>query len=277
MARQIYSLRAGRNPNAKGFDLSQIVQLFVRLFGELTSDGYFHEAFGFFCIDEGSIVGSVKDIDYDILICVRKSDLWPPGERAQNYTEDDFLDILEYLFQKVSKPIDGTMHSWGECGMHWSTFNKREGEIEFRRRVNELLALYRKPFELADNGEILQRPAEGFEAIFEADVPAAEGDIEERIRAATLKYRRHGATLDDRRHAVRDLADVLEFLRPRLHRVITRSDEGDLFNIANNFGIRHLNDKQKTRYDEAIWLSWMFYYYLATVHAVLRMLERSEP
>jgi hypothetical protein len=90
------------------------------------------------------------------------------------------------------------------------------------------------------------------------------------VQAAVLQYRRHGATLDDRRHAVRDLADVLEYLRPNVKAFLTSSDEADLFNLANNFGIRHCNDRQKTDYDSALWLSWMFYYYLATIHVVLR-------
>ncbi len=65
-------------------------------------------------------------------------------------------------------------------------------------------------------------------------------------------------------------------MRPRLKTVLTTSDEADLFNIANNFGIRHYNQKQKTDYDEAIWLSWIFYYYLATIHAAIRLIEKHE-
>jgi hypothetical protein len=71
------------------------------------------------------------------------------------------------------------------------------------------------------------------------------------------------------------LADVLESLRPRLKSVISSRDEGDLFNIANNFGIRHKNDRQKTKYDENLWLSWMFYFYLATLHLAIRRLEKA--
>jgi hypothetical protein len=84
---------------------------------------------------------------------------------------------------------------------------------------------------------------------------------------------RHGSTLDDRRQAVRDLADVLEYLRPKVKVLLTSKDDSDLFNIANNFGVRHHNDKQKTTYDAALWLSWMFYFYLATIHVVLRKIE----
>jgi len=48
---------------------------------------------------------------------------------------------------------------------------------------------------------------------------------------------------------VRDLADVLERLRPQMQAAITSKNEGDFFNIANSFGIRHVHDKQKTNYD----------------------------
>ena len=101
-------------------------------------------------------------------------------------------------------------------------------------------------------------------------------NVESRVNSAVLKFRRYRSSIDDRRDAIRDLADVLEFLRPKLKLVITKSDEGDLFNIANNFGIRHHNESQKTDYDRAIWHSWLFYYYLATIHATLRLIEKYE-
>lgn len=40
--------------------------------------------------------------------------------------------------------------------------------------------------------------------------------------------------------------------------------------------IRHHNKEQKTGYDESIWLSWAFYYYLATINACVRLIERSK-
>ena len=81
--------------------------------------------------------------------------------------------------------------------------------------------------------------------------------------------------MDDRRNAVRELADVLEYLRPQVKDHM-KDDENDLFNIANNFGIRHHNQKQKTRYDQALWLSWIFYVYLAAIHLVVRKIEQTK-
>lgn len=88
------------------------------------------------------------------------------------------------------------------------------------------------------------------------------------------RFRTRGATLDDRRHAVRDLADVLEALRPDIRENMLPADEKALFNVANGFAIRHNNHQQKGDYDRVTWLRWAFYVYLATIHAVLRVRQR---
>lgn len=275
MAHSYYSQRKGTNPNQSGLPLKDIIDLYIRVYDQMSEDGYFSEAFGYECVDAGHIDGNVRDIDLELLLTVRKKDLWPPHAFGQGYTEDDFFDVVEFLFQQVSKPIDGSFHSYDQCGMHWETFNKQQGQIEYRDKVNAVLGHYAKPFELSENGEILHKPQQGFEKIFDADIPSNDSNISNRINAAILRYRRHGATLDDRRQAVRDLADVLEYTRAEIKSLLTSADEKDLFNLANNFGIRHHNDQQKTGYDASLWLSWMFYFYLATIHVVLRKQQQS--
>ena len=274
--RKFYSMRTGKNPNLKGLGLEEIKGFFIKLYSQMHSDGYFDESFGYFCVDAGDIPGSVVDIEYDLIVKLRKRDLWPIDKRALDYKEDDLFDMIEFLYDNVSKPVDGTYHSWSNCGMHWDTFNKSDGQDYFRIKINELLDLYEHPFVISKSGEILHKPEKGFERIFEADIPSDDENIYSRVDSAIRKFRRHGSSLDDRRHAVRDLADVLEYLRPKLKSLLYSKDESDLFNIANNFGIRHHNDKQKTNYDTAIWLSWMFYFYLSTVHVILRKTEKTE-
>lgn len=160
--------------------------------------------------------------------------------------------------------------------MHWETFNRTGGQDVFRQKVNVVLGRYEHRFELSAAGEVLKSADHGFEEIFKAEVPTKDQKVQGRLNAAILKFRRHGASLDDRRQSVRDLVDVLEYLRPKMTGAITDKDESDLFNIANNFGIRHHNDKQKTGYDVALWLSWMFYFYLSTIHVVVRKLDKQK-
>ena len=273
MPRQYYSQRNGTNPNLKGLPLADVLDLFVRVFNQLNSDGYFTEAFGYICVDAGEVDGKVRDPELEMLLTIRKKGLWPIPDKAHFYKEDDFFDVLEFLFQYVSKPIDGTMHSYGGCGMHWETFNQVLGRKEFREKINGVLAHYKHPYELSSDGEVLHKPEAGFEPIFDADLPTSDQNVLSRVTTATLQYRRHGSTIDDRRQAVRDLSDVLEYLRPKVKMLLTSADEKDLFNLANNFGIRHHNDKQRTSYDTSIWLSWMFYFYLSTIHVVLRKID----
>ncbi|MDO8789798.1 MAG: hypothetical protein Q7J42_17115 [Sulfuritalea sp.] len=273
MAHRYYSQRKGTNPNQNGLSLSDTVDLFVRVFEQMYADGYFHEAFGFECVDAGHINGKIPDVELEMLLTIRKKGLWPVQVSSKKYSEDDFFDILEFLFQHVSKPIDGTHHNWDNCGMHWETFNQAQGQAVFREKVNTVLEHYAKPFELSAIGEVLHKPEAGFEPIFDADIPSKDSNVVSRINSATIRYRRHGATIDDRRQAVRDLADVLEYLRPKAQALLTSADDKDLFNIANNFGVRHHNDKQKTAYDASLWLSWMFYFYLSTIHVLLRKID----
>lgn len=53
MSHQFYSVRKGTNPNLNGLPLRETLGLFVRLYNQLHEDGYFHEAFGFVCVDAG--------------------------------------------------------------------------------------------------------------------------------------------------------------------------------------------------------------------------------
>lgn len=269
-----YSQRNSLNPNPDGLPLRDVIDLFLRLLDELFQHGYFVEALGYECVDAGFIEGTIHDVELALLLAIRKKHIWPPRRYAHSYSEDDFFDLIEFLFQHVSKPSKGTLHTYGDCGMHWETFDIQKGRDHFRNKVNAALAHYERPFELAKTGEILNKPDAGFEQLIAADMPTKNPSVRDRVAAAGLRYRRHGATLDDRRQAVRDLVDVLEYLKPQIKQHLTSADEKDLFNIANNFGIRHHNDKQKTDYDANLWLSWMFYYYLATIHVVVRKMSR---
>jgi hypothetical protein len=269
MKRKFYSQRTGTNQNISGFSLDVVKETFLRVYAAMRRDGYFDEYLGSYCVNQGDVTGIVNDPDLDILLKVRKKDLWPIDQKYQFYNEDDLFDIIEYLFTVVSEPVDGHLNAF-TGDMHWEKFDKERGERHYRNVVNDVLDLFVDDYEISEEGDVLQKPDKGFEAIFEAETPTERVEVRERVEAAIRKFRHHGASIEDRREAVRNLADVLEYLKPKIKIALQTSDEKDLFNIANNFGIRHHNDKQKNRYDASIWLSWMFYFYLATIHVILR-------
>ena len=78
----------------------------------------------------------------EIVLNIRKKNLWPIEELIDSYNEDDFFDIIEFLYIHVSKPIDGSSHGWNNFCQHWETFNKANGQKEFREKINKILEMY---------------------------------------------------------------------------------------------------------------------------------------
>lgn len=106
-------------------------------------------------------------------------------------------------------------------------------------------------------------------------IPQADTkNVTSRIEAAIIKFRKANATIESRRDTLPDLADVLEFMKKDIKDVLMGKDENELFLIADNFGIRHHNTKQKTEYDQPAWHAWMFYCYLSTIHLCLHLKEK---
>lgn len=277
MAREYFSVRAGTHPSGGRLDIQGLRRLFRSLFERFYDGGYFQEVIGFDCVDEGFIPGSAgRDTEAFVFQQLKKSDLWPVAENVHAYSEGDIFDLLELLYDVVSMGIDGYHHAWDNCGWHYETFDRKAGRAEFRQEVNKVVAEYGTGYEMNAAGEIVEKAPAGLAALERA--PAPPGDpahVQARVDAAIERFRRRGASLDERREAVRNLADVLEFVRPKAKDVLNSKDESDLFELANRFGVRHHNESQQTNYDPAIWLSWMFYYYLASIHAATRLIERA--
>jgi len=58
--------------------------------------------------------------------------------------------------------------------------------------------------------------------LLKATPPTKDQDITSRLDGAITRFQRYGSSIDDRRHAVRDLADILEKLRPQAKEVLTK-------------------------------------------------------
>lgn len=273
--RRYYSARTGTNSNLV-LTTDLLRRLIYAVYKRFYDKDYFQEALGYVCVDDGDVPGTLgASLRETVLFALRK-DLWPFAEDFENYSEDDLFDVIEWMYDHVSRPVDARYHCYGACGNHWTSFEQDAGRAELRGEINFLLADYEDGWELSIDGELLRRGEPGLNDLLAQPVPEfTPGSASERIESAVRKWRVRGATPDDRRDAVRDLVDVLEFLRPDLTTAIFQKDEADLFNIANNFALRHWNDRQKTGYDASIWMTWMFYVFLATLHVVLRVLKRA--
>lgn len=276
--RRYYSIRTGRLQANPKLSLQMLREFFVAIYETFENKGYFQERLGINCVD-GYIDGSVGDVALYSFRKLRRKNLFPIWSRKDDLTEDEIFDLIEFLYDHASQPVpsSGKYHSFNQCGYHYSEFIPGTAQDEFREEINDLLKDYGEGFELSRRGEILSLPGGFLEPLLQASVPSVDpSNVTTRVKSAVKKFRRRKSSIEDRSDALRDLADVLEYLRPQLKKVLRSQDEKDLFNIANNFGIRHHNERQKVDYDRAIWLSWIFYFYLATIHTAVRLVEKSE-
>jgi hypothetical protein len=284
-----FSERHGRGPKSQPLSHDQLCRLVVNVFDSLRERDYFQEAFGYYCVDAYEVSGTLgSDPSAYFLRTIMRNNVWPYWQEVCTYADingdvmeprwatwdaDTMFDVIEVLHDLVSKPVDGRHHTFSNCGWHYEVFDRPAGQAEFRAQMNHVLGLGDPGYELNDLGQVVERAPEEFRTLLAAPVPpGTEHDlITSKVDAAVTRFRSRGASLDDRRHAVRDLADVLEALRPDIKKSMLKADEGALFDIANNFAIRHNNRQQKGDYDRVTWLRWAFYVYLATIHAVLRV------
>jgi hypothetical protein len=133
---------------------------------------------------------------------------------------------------------------------------------------------------ISKEGTILALGTDGLQHILDAEIiPFDEKNVDSKVRNAIAKWRNRHLSLSDKKEAIRELAEVFEWLKKiqKLDSALDRKDELAIFEIANQFGICHHDPKQKTNYDPAIWYSWIFHFYLATYHAAIRLLKREDP
>ncbi len=198
---------------------------------------------------------------------------WPEGLK----TEDAIFDLLEFLFDHISKP--GELVSMSNEGYQYYDFidyDEAQGKKEFRELANSFLCDYRDGYEISAEGRILSLDPELGGILSAEIIPYNKVKVDDKVRLAILKWRNRHLDLSQRKDAIRELADVFEWLKKSgdLGKVFSTKDDSDLFNIANNFHIRHHNPAQSSNYDERIWCSWMFHFYLASYHALVRLLIR---
>lgn len=272
-----FSVRTGANRNPANSDLHTLLKLFSGVYRTLHADGFFQEAFGYQCKARAKYVpGTLGQEDMGRYLSWRlnKTNLWPISVKCVEYTEDDLFDVIEFLYDNVSMPCG--YHRCEFCGLlHHDQFIEEAGRQIYKRAINDLICVFNDGYELSTDGEVLTIPDLELKSLLEDPIPIYDKrNVNERIDIARRRFLSRHSTLDDKHAAVRHLVDVLEFLKPRLKEVLNTKDESDLFNIANNFGIRHHNAQQRTDFDREVWIPWLFTFYYSTIHAVLRRLKK---
>ncbi len=196
-------------------------------------------------------------------------------------TPEQIFDTIEYLFDKISKPEGWIYHQndGGFAYQDYESYNKELGQKEFQEMANMFLNDFEDGYELSSNGEILSLGEDIVKEILLANIlPYDRENVDSKIQHAVYKWRTRNLSLADRKDIIRELADVFEWLKKtkNLEKVLDKKDDSLIFELINRFEIRHHNPNQKGNYDKNIWYSWMFHFYLATYHAIIRLLIKNE-
>ena len=259
-----YSARTGASNKVAEFDLGTLRKRFYAAFEYFRDNNYFSENLKYHKLHtykEGASELSVANHVYRDT----GKELWPIELYYAKYDEDDIFDMVEFLYNHVSLV--------GDTAAVLDSFTQGS-KNEWREEVNKFLPGYKSGFVLSSEGEIEACAAPGFSELLDQLLLEDLGlKVKQRVHAAIKKFRKRNIATDERHDAVCSLADVLEKIRPQAKEWLTTKDEQDLFNILNNFGIRHHNDTQQDDYDPDIFYEWLFYHLLAAIHAVLKLFE----
>ena len=144
-------------------------------------------------------------------------------------TEDHVFDTLEFLYDRASRP-----GSWSrmttDTGWNYEDYedyDSEAGRTDFRES-KPLPRRHGDGFELTEQGTILALGSHGLEQILDAEIPSYdEVNVDSKVRDAITKWRNRKLSLQVKKAAIRELADVFEWLKKtkNLSQILDNIDE----------------------------------------------------
>jgi len=279
MPREYFSERIGETPKKISVEhLREIVRI---QYNKFNKDGYFQHQFGYDCLERGYVPGRAGISERDQLIVTfggRGDFLVPTLVNFKQMDLFSLFDLIEFLYDHIAKPIDPFHHTWDNCGLHVNgDANYDLGKHEWRYEMNMHLPNLETGHTLTKDGNIEELPSsEGLTKLTQnPTIHNVANTIDDRVKHACNLFLKGNSDINDKRDALKNLADVLELLRKDLQSYIPNDEENRLFEIANTFGIRHHKDTQKTDYNQGVYYYWIFYSYLATIDLLGRLKKES--
>lgn len=281
--RKFYSQR---NFGSKKISFEIVKDLFLIFFEQLVIKDYLDENFGHQEFDGDVFTGyhydgklgnfdevSPNNIYNFFLRTLKRNNTYPCRNNFGAISEEDFFDVVELVYDLVSKPIirsespieEKILAARGDT----NAFDKKFAQKEYVERVNEILNDF--GFEMRENGEIWELPQQGMEKLVEEIAKSKKPkNFEDKIQHAIDLFFDKNASLESKKSACNTLSGILENVRKDL--TIPDKEENELFQIINNWGIRHQNDKQKKASKED--LEWIFYSLLNTINYFLSLTQK---
>ena len=243
---------------------------------QLAHRGYFDREFGSPCVD---CAPSPTGLDALGKSCLDAFGVQLHLPAIAELEEHELYGAIEVAHDVIARPRTREEHDFSDCGFHYKDFAIEPGQSIYRYHVNVLLDALQHPLRMAIDGDdvglLTSRVDKGRTDLLDAAIQSTS-DRGNEIRHAIAQFRRRDATREDRRLACHSLARVLEERRSLIKDSVEfkKKDDGTLFQIANEFDIRHadtVTKPQQSDYGDEF-LDWIFWTFLASVELTERLL-----
>lgn len=264
MTRKYFSHRKNGAPAISTEDFAY---RFYNIFAGFVRDGYFERLN--MRIRGGDFASDELMRKLAVAFGRESHNMFPTESNLLNMDRDSIFDLIEFLSEYVLEPF-----RTGAFIHPNPAARAKNGLRKWRKAVNEYLEQLDPPYNLTTNKEIeIVPPSAGLRRLVDNHASPSR-DAQKKVDHACRLFLKRNATELDRRSALKELADVLEPLRDGLTTNIGKKQADKLFDIANNYGIRHNDERQKELGEN--YTHWFFYSALATIDLMGRLGGRQQ-
>lgn len=199
--------------------------------------------------------------------------IYPISDFYEDYSEEELFTVIEILYDKIA------IYNYNTEQLETDEIKK-----QFATQINNILKFYNGGYFLEINsGFITKGTTDSLKEMLSEDLTTIlNDDVMNKLKTAIKLYYRFDSNLESKKKAINILADILEPVRKQLQDIlnekyeISKNDHDKLiFDIVNNFNIRHNNKKQYTDYSLAIWYDWMMQYYSSVIITYYKLIKEN--
>lgn len=276
---QYYAERHGLIINDFNIDFEQLKGCFLQTYNFFNNKGYFE------CAEKGIWISKSYSQEEEQIIPpslepsaevffinhLHDSQIYPIWEYCEYYTEEILFTVIEILYNHIAY-----------YDYQKSEIISVEPKKEFEEHINNILRFYKTGYYLESvQGFILKIPNEALKNLLQEDVSQIfEDETLTKLRSAVKLYYRFDSNDELRKKAINILADVIEPIREQLKDLLNEEYEVNknkhdklIFDIVNNYNVRHNNENQKKNYSKEIWYDWMMQYYTSTIITYYKLIK----
>ncbi len=268
--KKYYNERNGLIEQTLCIDLEELKDFFRQTFKYFDDKGYFdlaikgiwnqppyHEAY---MVEPPTFSPSAEVFFANKL---QSTEVWPIYSNIDDYDEVTLFTVIEILYDHIA-----------DYNYEREEVIKETPRKEYAEYINNLLKAYEDGYYLEpQQGFIMRMPNQALKEQLNEKVEGLPDKVIEGLSSASKMYYRFDSGIEEKKKAINILADILEAVRDNVKQVFDKDHLGKkthdrlIFDIVNNFNIRHNNDNQHTDYSKDIWYDWMMQYYTSVIIA----------